>query len=379
LSIIAYLYFYHPTAHEAGYVFVERGEIVLRVQGDALVIRSEEIHELPKHGRAEFSVIEGEMLNQGESLATLLTPGFDEQLLYEFQEVQERIFAYQRENIVNYVLDSDVLELQSSINETITDIQANVIDGRQYYLEGKEKDLRSLLTKRQEILDKTVVPDIYLRELYEQEAEIKKQLSASMIEIMVPASGIVSFSSDGLEDVLNPEAVALVTIDDIYALIRQRRTLVNSHSEDRIPFIRLIDPSKWFIACIITEPNVFLNAGDEIELRFLENYERTFSGIVHKTSRGSKASLIVIELTDDIQAVISTRSATIEIGKKKDGLMVPLSALLNQNGIYGLRVAHGSSYLFAPVDVLAFGDKYAIIEDVEDATDVDINTRVMLE
>lgn len=378
-SVIGYFYLYHPTVHEARYAFVERGEIVLRDQGDALVIRSEKIHELPAHGRAEFSVIEGEWLEQGEPFAMLFTPGFDEQLLYELQEVQERIFTYQNENIVNYILDSDVLRLQTAINETITDIQKYVRDDKQNYLGSRERDLRNLLEERQEILDKAIVPDEYLKTLYEQEAELKNQLGESMIEIIAPASGIVSYSSDGLEEVLNPEAVAYATIDDIYALIRQRHSLVDQQSGDRIPFIRLVDPNKWYIACIVSEPNGFYNAGDEIELRFLDRYEILYSGRVHKTSSGIENSLIVIELTDSIQTAINTRAARVEIGKKTDGLMVPMNTLTKRDGIYGLRIANASSYLFAPVEVLAFGDKYAIIEDVEDATDVDINTRVLLE
>lgn len=378
-GIIAYLYFYPPSSDEAGYVFVERGEIVLRVQGDALVIREEEVYELPKHGRAEFSVSEGEWLEEGELLAKLFTPEFDDQLLYELHEVQERIFTYQRENIVSYILDSDVLGLQSEINETIMDIQVYIRDGKQYYLGNKERDLRRLLAERQEILDKTVVPDQYLKDLYEQEAEIKRQLGKSMTEVKAVDSGIVSFSSDGLENLLNPEAVAYVTFDDVYALIRQRHAVIDQQSEDRIPFIRLIDPNKWFVAFITTESDVFYDAGDEIELRFLEHYERSFGGRVQKISRNSKSSLIVIELTDDIQAVINTRSAKVELGKNTSGLMIPISALTEQNGTYGVKVAHLDSSLFAPVEVLAFGDKYAIIKDVEDATDVDINTRVVLE
>ena len=378
-GIVAYLYYNLPPDDKAGYVFVERGEIVLRDQGDALVIRSEAVYELPKHGRAEFSVSEGEWLEEGEPLADLFTLEFDDQLLYEIQEVQQRIFDYQRDNVVGYILDFDVLGLQSEVNETIMDIQVHIRDGKQYYLGSKERDLRRLLAKRQEILDKNVVPDSYLKDLYEQEAEIKRQLGKSMTEVKAPDSGIVSFSSDGLEDVLNPEAVAYMTINDVYALIRQRRTVVDRQSEDRIPFIRLIDPNKWFVAVLITESNVFYNAGDEIKLRFLESYERSFSGRVHKISRSSNASLIVIELTNDIQTVISMRSAKVEIGKKANGLMVPISALLKQNGIDGVRVAQGDSHLFAPVEVLAFGDKYAIIEDVEDAADVDINTRLLLE
>lgn len=374
-----YLYFNPPSDDEAGYVFVERGEIILRDQGDALVIRDEQVHELPKHGRAEFSVAEGEWVEVGEPLAELFALEFDEQLLHELHEVQESIFAYQRKNIVNYILDSDVLGLQSTINETIMDMQAYIREKEQSFLGSKERDLRRLLAERQEILDRTVVPDPYLKDLYEQEAEIKRQLGKSIIEVKAPDSGIVSFSSDGLEGILNPEAVSYITIDDIYALIRQEPTLVDRESEDRIPFVRLIDPNKWFVASIITESNVFYNAGDEIELRFLENYERSFSGSISKISRGIRASLIVIELTDEIKAVMSTRAVKVEVGKKIGGLMVPINSLIKQNGIYGVRVSHGVSSLFVPVEVLAFGDKYAIIEDVEDATEVDINTRLMLE
>ncbi|MBT9151194.1 MAG: hypothetical protein DDT40_01379 [candidate division WS2 bacterium] len=378
-GIIAYMYFFLLSTAEAEYAFVERGEIVMRAQGDALVVREERIYDLPKHGRAEFSVTEGEWLEEGEPLAVLFASGYDEQLLYELRELQEHIFVYQRENLVNYILDSDVLGLQSAINESILDIQLFVRDSKQSYLGSKERDLRRLLTERQEILDKTASPDQYLKDLYEQEAEIKRQLSQSMIEVKAPASGIVSFSSDGLEDVLNPEAVNYIAIEDVSALIGQRRVLVDQQSVDRIPFVRLIEPDKWLVACIIINSNIFFNAGDEIELRFLDNYDVFYSGRVYKILKSNEASLVVIELTDKVQAVVSIRTSKVELSKKISGLMVSISALIEQNGVEGLKVVQGNSSLFAAVEVLAFGDKYAIIEDVVDDTNVDLNTKVILE
>lgn len=373
------MYFFLPSTAEAEYAFVERGEIVMRAQGDALVVREEKIYDLPKHGRAEFSVTEGEWLEEGEPLAVLFASGYDEQLLYELRELQEHIFVYQRENLVNYILDSDVLGLQSAINESILDIQLFVRDSKQSYLGSKERDLRRLLTERQEILDKTASPDQYLKDLYEQEAEIKRQLSQSMIEVKAPASGIVSFSSDGLEDVLNPEAVNYIAIEEVSALIGQRRVLVDQQSVDRIPFVRLIEPDKWLVACIIINSNIFFNAGDEIELRFLDNYDVFYSGRVYKILKSNEASLVVIELTDKVQAVVSIRTSKVELSKKISGLMVSISALIEQNGVEGLKVVQGNSSLFAAVEVLAFGDKYAIIEDVVDDTNVDLNTKVILE
>lgn len=378
LGAFAYLFFYLPPDDEVEYVFVKRGEMILRDQGDAVIIREEKIHELPEHGRAEFFVAEGEFIEEGESLATLFDPEYDGQLFQELLGVQERIFNYQRDNLVDDVLNTDLTKAQSAINEVAMDIQLHIRDVNQTDLERKERDLRSLMFERQEILDRTVFLDQYLKDLYEHEAGIKRQLAKSMVEVKAPAAGVVSFSSDGLEEVLTSENIDLITIEDISDLIHQRRTQVTTRSEETIPFFRLIDPYRWFVTFLISVYNISYNVGDEIELRFLDNYQITLSGNVHKVLENSETSMLVIELTDDIRDVINIRAVKAEIGKKKSGYMVPVNALFELNDVVRVRIVQGSSFLLAPVRVLAFGDKYAIIEDVEDELLIDLNTRLML-
>jgi len=351
----------------------------LRNQADALVVRDEKVYELPEHGRAEFAVEEGERVEQGEHLAVLFAPSYNERLVSELWQVRERIFAYQYDNMVKYALDSTVAEIQTGINETIQDIQVYLRNAKRDNLSNKERDLRGLLRERQDILDKIVFPDQYLQSLYEQEAEIIRQLGKSMINVEAPTSGIISFSSDGLEKVLSLEAVTHKTLSDIDALIRRGQSLVDRQSADSLPLIRLIDMQKWFVVCILTNTDVFYNEGDEVDLRFLGEDEKSFKGKVYIVSRSNKTSLLAIEIKDDLQAVANTRLARVEISKKKSGLMIPIEALVAQHGLEGVQVAYGNSLSFAPVEVLAFGDKYAIIEDTEDAIEVGINAKVILD
>ena len=64
-------------------------------------------------------------------------------------------------------------------------------------------------------------PDHYLEQLYAQEAEINNQLEEWRLELVAPQSGLVSFSLDSMEDILDIKSVNYLTINDFVNLTTQ--------------------------------------------------------------------------------------------------------------------------------------------------------------
>jgi len=378
VGVPAYFAFYYPTSSAPKFVSVQNGEIILREQGEALVIRRESIYEFPEHGVTRLLTAEGEIVEHGDKLAILYTNGYDERLVSMLNKVQDKIYAYQKENIVDYVLNLDMEAVQSDITEAIMQIQLSLRDDDLDDLESKEQNLRDLLNKRQEILDKSINPDHYLKDLYDKEAELNRNLRESRLEVTAQGYGIISFSSDGLEKVLNAEAIAHLTLDNVAQFLEQERASQTMETTTRLPFVRLIDPSRWFLACILPYTDVLFVEGEEVELRFLDDYERPLNGRIIKVSEGSNALLVVTEFDLHSERVINIRNANVELARKAIGLMVPQEALIEKEGIKGMYIVHGDSTIFAEVKLKAIGDKYAIIEDVEDEIIIRVDAQVLI-
>src|SRR5690606_4160730 len=104
--------------------------------------------------------------------AVLYKKDYDEDLIDDLYKIKQKIANYQKKNIVQDILDSDYDKLETDINEAVKNIQLLVCDNSLESLEYQEKQLRNLLIRRQEFLNKKITPDQYLQKLYEEEAKL---------------------------------------------------------------------------------------------------------------------------------------------------------------------------------------------------------------
>ena len=188
---------------ERSYGTVEYGSITIWNHGDGLIIRDEETFSANSYGKIEYFSADGEMVEKDELLAVLYKSNYKEDLIDDLYEVKQKIANYQKKNIVQDVLDNDYNSLESSINKVVQNIQFLVYDSSLNKLEYQEKQLRTLLARRQEFLNKKITPDQYLQKLYEEETKLNQQIAEWKIDIVAPDSGIISFQLDGLEGILN--------------------------------------------------------------------------------------------------------------------------------------------------------------------------------
>ena len=223
---------------EKRYGTVEYGSITSWDQGDGLIVRDEQIFRVDSYGKIEYFAADGEMVEKDELLAVLYKKDYDEDLIDDLYKIKQKIANYQKKNIVQDILDSDYDKLETDINEAVKNIQLLVCDNSLESLEYQEKQLRNLLIRRQEFLNKKITPDQYLQKLYEEEAKLSQQIDEWKIDIVAPDTGIVSFQLDGLEEILNIGSLDYMTIEEFLA-ISNNLSIQDMQTEEEIecPFL----------------------------------------------------------------------------------------------------------------------------------------------
>jgi len=362
------------------YGIVEYGELTLNDTGDALIIRQEEVYSAPEYGKVTFLLAEGENVEKEQPIAVVYKANYKEELVYQLYNVREKILSYQQENILQDVIDNDIEKIEKEISDAIISIQVSVRDTQLEGLDKKEKKLRSLFDNRQRIFDKKTTPDHYLEQLYAQEAELNNQLEEWRLELVAPQSGLVSFSLDSMEDILDIKSVNYLTINDFVNLTTQE-VIETEEDEagDEQPFFRIINPDKWYMACLVKEPVILYEDGQDVEVSFIGLQSETLEGKVYRIEKGQEGCLLIVEFNDKIESFINVRRAKTEISKKFQGFMVPADAIVTRRGRKGVMTVKDDSKIFVEVNVIASDGQNAIIEKEGESGDLELHTKVLIE
>src|SRR5690554_1396507 len=167
---------------------LEVGSMDLEYNSDAILVRDEEVYTAPEYGRVLYYANEEEHVNKDDLIATIFKANYQEEMVYQLYNTQEKIISYQQENFLKNVTDKDIESIQSRIDELIYDMQIQVRDDSLAELTTSEKEFRDLLEQRQKLIDKKTVPDGYLKKLYEDEEQLTNQLKEWKIDIIAPGA-----------------------------------------------------------------------------------------------------------------------------------------------------------------------------------------------
>lgn len=380
--IMGCYYLIHASTRTPVYGIVQYGEILLKDRGDALVIRQESVYDAPEYGRVNFLVAEGESVEKEAPVAVLYKANYKEELVYQLYNVQEKILLYQQENIVQEIIDKDLEKVEKDIVGTVASIQVAVRDLQLDKLDDYEKRLRSLFASRQKVLDQKMGSDPYLERLYKEEAELNKQLEEWKVELVAPESGFISFSLDGMEDILGAKAVNYIKIEDFKSFYGKDVVEQVDSGEDANadqPFFKIVQPGKWYAACLISKPQINYVEGQEVDVSFIGPQVQTIKGKVYRIVQGKGETLVIVEFNEKVEDFINKRSVKVEISKNFQGFMVPAGAVVTRRGEKGIRMIREDSEAFVPVEMVASDGDNAIISEKGESKQLELHAKVRIE
>lgn len=363
------------------YDTVKYGEITTWDHGQGLVIRQERAYPTSEYyGKVDFFVSKGQEVKEDELLAIVYKEGYDSKLIVELYNIKQKIWDYQNKNLVQEIMDNDFEKIENNINTILYTIQYNIQKDEIHSMGIYENQLRGLLDRKKEILDKKDSTSKYLEQLYSQEKEIENKLEEWKIEIKAPESGFISFELDGLENIISPKDIDYLTVEQFLSL-RDHKPLVSDTENHllEIPLFKIVSSNKWYIVSLIPHKNIFYEQGDTLSLKLLGLSEEIINAQVYKVDYIDDSTLVVLEMVDSIESVLEVRNIHIEIGIKAEGLMIPRKAIIYKNNKTGVKIDHNGDIKYIEVKVKALDDDWAIIEKAKDNDIIEVNDIVIIE
>lgn len=252
------------------------------------------------------------------------------------------------------LLSSDIMALDAQIDK----ISAKTMNTNnlQTIAENK-KDISNYMSKKAKIAGDASPATSYINGLIAQKTELENQLTAGSNYEISPISGVVSYRVDGLEGELTPSKIPELTSAYLENLgIKSSQAVSKNSSRGKV-----INSFACYIAISRkADSDNKVKAGDKINIKIPS--DKVVRATVESVKNEGEKDLIILKITQGVEDLIKYRKANFEIiWWEKEGLKVPRSAIIYENGrSYVVRNRAGSKTKIL-VKILRENENYSII------------------
>ena len=339
-------------------VTVDKGTLYLEETDIGYVIRDEQVVKGNnyKNGMEQIKN-EGEKTAKGESIYRYYSNNEEklkEQIADLDNKIQETLEGQNEKNNSGIKL-ADIKMLENQLDEKI-EVLSKLTDISK--ITEYKKQINNVTTKKAKLSGEASATGTYLKQLYNQRAELENQLNSGAEYIKAPVSGIVSYKYDGLEETLTPNNFSTLSKEFLEKLDLKTGQLIATSDECG----KIIDNSKCYIATISSSKEA-KNAklDDKVQVR-LSNAKVIDAKICYISQENEEDIIIVLEINKQIDELANYRKISFDLIWWSDtGLKVPNKAIVQENDLNYVVRNRAGNFEILLVKVKRKNDKYSIV------------------
>lgn len=350
-----------------------------KLTADSYIIKDETLVIAPETGILNCLVDENERVARYSHIATVFVGNFPEELQIKLRNVNEKISKLEHNFNDRSVYVSDVAATENAIISRIYSVIESVYnndlsDSLQY-----KNDLNKIIGN---INGEKVADNTELDSLYNQKAEIEKQLNGSVSNVYAPISGLFSSKVDGYENYLSAKNISLFTPSYIKDA-KNNKENTSDNAVKGLPVVKVSNNYLWYVTAIVDATWAeSLNNGDAVRLRFQSISDDTYDAKVNHISQEENGQVVlVIACEKNVTNLFGVREIKADFIKNSySGFKISKDAVrILPDGTSGVYVLKDRVARFKTIDVLYNGETYVIAkEDNSDNKNVLLYDEVIL-
>lgn len=345
---------YRLVANPTSTFMIEKGKVTLEEEAIGYVIREEQIlqGENYKNGLVPIKA-EGERAAANEEIFRYYSKGEDT-LVKKIQELDVKIQeAVSQEN---NLLGADVKVLDKEIELKLSEIAQN--NNMQKIAEYK-KDINKAIDKKARIAGEKSPAGSYLKKLQEERNGYEKQLNSGSEYVRAPVSGTVSYRVDQLENVLTPDKFSSLNKEFFKELNLKTGQVVATSNECG----KMVNNFECYIATILEEDKTHdVQLEDKVNVR-LSSSEEVEAQIVYMQKQ-EEETLLVFKIEKGVEELLNYRKISFDvIFWSKEGLKVPNTAIIDEEGIQYVKRNRAGYISKIPVMIKNQNETYSLIQN----------------
>lgn len=295
------------------------------------VVRDEKIISNNSSGVLKPVKSEGERVAKGCIIAKV----FDNSVIEtekKISDVDDRIqrVIKENENNNNYIkldFSADIKKIDYDTEEKIIEL-CRIDRDKDFTKIFQIKDaINENIRKKAEISGQMGQANQYLRNLINEKKALQNNMMAMKHNVFSQSAGVVSYSSDGLENILVPENVKNLTISQLEQIEMQ----MEQAKTETFNVVKIVDNFKCYICAVVTNkeriPKIKNNSN--VWLRFSNEDEELIPGKVYNISvEKDGRALIIFSINNNVENLLNYRKVNFDIvWSTSKGLKIPLSAI----------------------------------------------------
>ncbi|MGB9813106.1 MAG: HlyD family efflux transporter periplasmic adaptor subunit [Thermovenabulum sp.] len=306
------------------------------IETEGIIVRNEQVITSPYKGKIEYLVKSGERVRVGTPLFKVITD-FEAK-----KKIEEDILLLKKQLEDEKNSSIPVIE---AINKSIIELEKNL-----YNNNGKAESKSKLKTKLKALYDekeKMLKERQKNIEIIEGKIlELEKKLNVIEPLITSPVAGTVSFSIDGLEEILRIENKKAIENFDIFSLNINNNPEQKGFVEENDKVLKIIDNFNMYILADCKGAKLKIGKLYKIELSSGKNFEARLESVFDN-------GRAIFYINQDLPELYDQRKEKIKIILKNyEGITLPKSAIIRLGDKDGVYVKEKNRINFKPVDVI---------------------------
>lgn len=336
-------------------ITLEQGTLYMEETVPGYIIREEHIIKGNNQNAIVQIKLEGEKVSKNDSVFRYYSNNED-QLVKKIQELDVKIQEVMENE--DTIFSTDIKNIDTQIEARLSNI--STINDLATIKEYK-KEINSYITRKAKISGDLSPAGSYKKQLIEERSGYENELNNNSEYVIADAPGVVSYRIDGLESTLTPEGFQTLTSDMLKNLNLKTGQIVATSDDEA----KIINNYKCYIACVTdSEQAKNVEVGNsKVKLR-ISGIDEISTKIVHKYQEDDGNTVLVFEITKDVEKLISYRKISVDIIWWSDvGLKVPNDAIIEEDGkkyVTRIRAGYETKIL---VKVLRQNDKYSLVDN----------------
>jgi len=184
--------------------------------------------------------------------------------------------------------------------------------------------------------------------------------------IAAPVSGVMIPVLDGLEGVLQPNAMENIDVAEVRKLSQKTQAVADGAKvKQGSIFFKLVDNFSWYYLVNLSRADFALLRPQKKSLRFAFSPQEEVSASWAVLSEDEDAVRLVFALSEDVEGAFLQRLSDAEIVVRRiTGFVLPSSALISRGAETGVFILEKSLVSYLPVKVLGEVGENVVIEGV---------------
>lgn len=336
---------------------LDYGDVNVEETYTSFVMRHETMVSTQNGGAINYFIQDGERVKRGHKVADITvqeqgTPVAEATVLG----------AEEREAVVSVSEEMLSAEIAALRDEIIDRIQTQEL----FKIAALKEELLLKQEKLERLSKSNDIKGLQSKPYSETVVGTVNAINGQVLDVRSPESGIVTFTSDGYEEILNIENLYDIDYSQLASQPIQVKDLKTDYVSAGSPLYKLIDNSVWYVVALIGQEEIKPYkdmTGDAITVTF--NQDKIVGEVFDVFETGNQTGALVIQLKNQATGFYSERKTELKITRENyRGLKVPKDAIIKKDGIEGVYVlGYENKVKFVPIKGIGMNDEEVIVQE----------------